>query len=104
MSDLYGYADKASTETAFIVTQRLREYLVSSNWPVSAAESVSVTFNNNDGFDLVFLGEGASKAQDLEYGTEYERPTAAIRKFLKDQSTIEHIYTARLEAYLGEIV
>lgn len=103
MTDQVLLIQKASKEAAVLITSDIHNYLVNAGWPAEAAYSVQVTYDNS-GFGFVFEGSGAEKADVLEYGSESERPTAAIRKYFSQSEKPNDLLMKRLESHLGEIV
>ena len=95
--------ETASKEAAYEITLRLTDHLISSGWPESAAKSVQVV-RTNSGFDVKYEGEASDSAAALEYGTEEQRPTSAVRKFLNDENLLHEIYFNSIEKHLGEIL
>lgn len=95
--------DNASKEAAHAITQRLTDHLISSGWPPAAANSVAVV-RITSGFDVQYNGDAKDQAMSLEYGTEKQRPTSAVRKFLNNEALLNEIYFSHLEKHLGEIL
>jgi hypothetical protein len=95
--------DNASREAADAITQRLTDHLISSGWPESAAKSVAVV-RTTSGFNVEYDGAAKDQAMSLEYGTERQRPTSAVRKFLNNEALLNEIYFSHLEKHLGEIL
>jgi hypothetical protein len=96
-------ADKAVHEAAEDLTLMLRQSLVSSGWSFEAAYSVTL-FYTGERFDYKFDGDFGEDAQTLEFGTENQRPTGSIRKFLNQNQVLQNAYLDNLEKYLGELV
>lgn len=95
--------ETASKEAAYEITLRLNNHLISSGWPEAAAKSVAVV-RTSSGFDVKYDGDAQDEAMALEYGTERQRPTSAVRKFLNDEALLNEVYFSHLEKHLGEIL
>lgn len=102
MTDQVALVNKASKEAAVLITTDIQNYLVNAGWSAEAAYSVQITYDAS-GFGFKFDGSGADKASVLEYGSESERPTAAVRRYLSQSDKPNDILMKRLESHLGEI-
>jgi hypothetical protein len=98
-----GKADRAIEETASELSSLLRDSLTAAGWPFDAAMSVDL-FYTGERFDYKFEGTGAEAAKTLEFGNEFVRPTAEVRKFLNKNEIIEKVYVAKLETQLGDLL
>lgn len=96
-------ADQAIDSTAAELTSLLRSQLLARGWSFDAAMAVSL-FYTGERFDYKFEGAYAEEAQTLEFGTEFVRPTAEVRKFLNRSEIMENVYLRKLEAGLGDLI
>lgn len=93
----------ASRNAAQVLTQDLRQYLLSLGWPSQAASAVSIDYDIN-AFKVDISGAYADDARLLEYGNEAIRPTAAIRKYFNRDSKLQEVYFSLIEKEIGDIV
>lgn len=95
--------NNAASTAAAAITRDLRQYLVSLGWTNTAASAVSVHYSSA-AFKVKITGTHKKEAEIFEYGTESQRPTAGIRKYLNRDQAIQEIYFDMLEDALGEII
>jgi hypothetical protein len=91
----------AAQKTSADITRDLRSELLSAGWPSEAVAAVKVVYNDLDGFTAKITGQHKQLAENLEYGTEAKRPTAAIRHYFNTHPNIEALYKKALETSLG---
>ena len=93
--------DKASTDSARIMTSLLRQSALDHGWDSDVVSGLSVDHTDNK-FSVKIHNSVADRAFVHEYGNEYKRPTAAIRKFLNDSSFVEKTFIKRLGHHYGK--
>lgn len=96
-------ADQAIDAAAVELTSLLRENLLARGWSFDAAMAVSLIYTG-ERFDYIFNGPFAEEAKTLEFGTEFIRPTAEVRKFLNRGELVDKVYLSQLEAELGDLI
>jgi hypothetical protein len=103
MANFFDELTKAGEEAAFVITENLRSYLISSGWPADAANSVQIV-RNGSSFTVKYEGPNVAEAQLLEFGSESIRPSASIRKFLNSEASLMSTYMDRIEEKLGDLI
>lgn len=103
MTDFNADIAKAGLEAAYLITEDIQSHLISAGWPKAAARSVIIS-HDSSGFKFSLEGDGAKEASVIEYGSEYTRPSANIRKYLSSSGKPDAFLMKSLESYLGELV
>lgn len=93
--------DKASADSARILTSQLRQSALQHGWDQDVVGGLSVD-HSNDKFSVKIHRSVADRAFIHEYGSEQKRPTATIRKFLNDSSFAERAFVKRLNHHYGK--
>lgn len=92
--------ERAAHETSRYMTRALRNSARAHGWPEDVVSNTHVAYNGSS-FDVKVHGDYLRKAEDLEYGTEVQRPTAVMRKFSNTPGDAEAYFTARLRRHSG---
>lgn len=88
---------KASRETARLMSAHLRAEARNAGWPSHAANALSVHFDGQN-FN-VMAHKHHDLVGDLEYGTPSTSPTAAIRRFKNRTKDAEQFFMDRLAVH-----
>ena len=91
---------KASHDTSRLLSAHLRTEARKSGWPDHIVRTMHVTYGK-DGFKNHVHPEYRADAMNLEYGTTYSQPTAAIRRFKNRTGQAESFFNKRFGAHLG---
>jgi hypothetical protein len=92
---------KAKQDTARFMTRQLRQHATDNGWDSEVVNNMHVTHENGK-FSTHVHPAHVEKAMNLEYGTESQRPRAAVRKFLNDSKTSERAFMTRINHHLKE--
>ena len=92
---------KAKQDTARFMTRQLRQHAAENGWDEDIIANMHVIHENGK-FTTSIHPDHVERAMNLEYGTETERPRAAIRKFLNDTKTAEQAFMLRANHHWKE--
>lgn len=81
MSEIVNTLISDITKTLGPLTMSLRRSALSNGWPPELANSLDILFEDEK-LQISYPPNVSSDVNSWEYGTEYRRPTAVIRKFM----------------------
>lgn len=81
MSDFLKATQEAAELASYNMTARLRKTAYEHGWNSDITRNTVVTYDQDNGYSVVFDDAVKHDAMNLEYGTETIRPTAVIRKY-----------------------
>jgi hypothetical protein len=93
---------QASHETTRLMSAQLRTEAKASGWPHHVVRNMGVTYGPN-GFEAHVHDAHKAEAEDLEYGTPSQRPTAAVRRFANRTKEAEDFLVGRMSKMLGDL-
>jgi hypothetical protein len=79
---------KAAQDTASFMTHQLRQSALQHGWDKDVAENTHVEYGSGK-FTVKVHPDYSSRAFVHEYGSETQRPTAVIRKYVNDTSVAQ---------------
>ena len=86
---------KASKETSFLMSARVRNEAHASGWPTHLARSLHVSHGSN-GFAVHTQKEHHAEALNQELGTPSTQPNRAIHRSTNRTAPAEHFFVKRL--------
>lgn len=93
-------ARQAAADTARFITSDLRNHAESSGWDTDTAASMQVMFDGK-GYKVEVAADFQNQAMTLEYGSEQQRPTGAVRKYANRTAQAEKVFISSLEKKIG---
>jgi len=102
MKHIHSAVEQAAKHTSRYMTGQLRKEAKASGWPRHITGNMGVIYDNNK-FEVHVHDRHLSEAQDLEYGTEKSRPTAAIRRSSNRTKEAEQFFIGTLHKIVGEL-
>jgi hypothetical protein len=100
MIDFKSAVAKAGVDTARSLTMDLHASAIEHGWHPDIARHLSVNFDGKN-LHVNYPDHVKSHIENLEYGTETQRPTAVIRKFKNKTENIENTAAALLSHHMG---
>ena len=91
--------NKASHETARLMSAHLRSEARASGWPEHVVSNLHVKHDSGS-FTIHAHPDQRQQVMDLEYGTTTTRPTAAIRRFNNDQRRADKFLIHRMAEHM----
>jgi hypothetical protein len=88
MHALHAAKKKTAEQMVQYMTSDLRNRATEAGWDKDVADSISVKFNGKE-YAVHIPAEHADRAFFHEYGSETSAPTAVLRKYSEDKSTIK---------------
>jgi hypothetical protein len=102
MADTHAHTslDKSSHETAKYLSSHLRNEATAAGWPDHIVSGMKVHYHEGE-FKIAANKKHTKEINDLEYGTQDSRPTAAMRRFSNDTSEAEEFLVGRMLKHMG---
>lgn len=102
MKHIHSAIEQAAKQTSRYMTGQIRKEAKASGWPRHVAANMGVVYENKS-FQVHVHDRHFEEAQTLEYGTETQRPTAAIRRSVNRTSEADQFFTSTLRSIVGEL-
>lgn len=102
MKHIHSAVEKAAKQTSRYMTGQLRKEAKASGWPRHIVGNMGVIYDDSK-FQVHVHDRHFAEAQDLEYGTEHSRPTAAIRRSANRTKGADEFFTETLRSIVGEL-
>jgi len=102
MKHIHSAVEQAAKHTSRYMTGQLRKEAKASGWPRHIVGNMGVVYDDKK-FQVHVHDRHLSEAQDLEYGTERSRPTAAIRRSSNRTKEAEKFFIGALHKIVGEL-
>ena len=102
MKHIHSAVEKAAKQTSRYMTGQLRKEAKASGWPRHIVGNMGVIYDDNK-FQVHVHDRHFDEAQRLEYGTEHDRPTAAIRRSSNRTKEAEQFFIGTLQKIVGEL-
>lgn len=102
MKHIHSAINEAAKQTSRYMTGQIRKEAKASGWPRHIAANMGVVYDDNR-FQVHVHDRHFEEAQTLEYGTETQRPTAAIRRASNRTKEADQFFTSTLRSIVGEL-
>lgn len=102
MKHIHSAVEQAAKHTSRYMTGQLRKEAKASGWPRHIQANMGVIYDDNR-FQVHVHDRHADEAHRLEYGTEHDRPTAAIRRSSNRTQGAEEFFINSLKKIVGEL-
>jgi hypothetical protein len=102
MKHIHSAVEQAAKHTSRYMTGQLRKEAKASGWPRHVVGNMGVIYDDKR-FQVHVHDKHFNEAQTLEYGTEHNRPTAAIRRSSARTKEAENFFMGALQKIVGEL-
>lgn len=102
MKHIHSAIEEAAKHTSRYMTGQLRKEAKASGWPRHIVGNMGVTYDDKR-FQVHVHDRHFEEAQRLEYGTEHDRPTAAIRRSTNRTQDADKFFTSTFRKIVGEL-
>lgn len=102
MKHIHSAVEQAAKQTSRYMTGQLRKEAKASGWPRHIQANMGVIYDDKR-FQVHVHDRHLDEAQRLEYGTEQERPTAAIRRSTNRHKEADNFFMGALQKIVGEL-
>jgi hypothetical protein len=100
MIDFKSAVAKAGVDAARSLTMDLYDSAIEHGWHPDIARHLSINFDGQH-LRVNYPDHVKSHIENLEYGTETQRPTAVIRKFKNRSADIDRVTEQALSKHMG---
>lgn len=85
------------------LTTQLKELALASDWPKDVVAQLSVEWDGRN-ISVVYPSNISQAVEDLEYGSNSNRPNSVIRSFIyRSVPTVKHVFATRTIPQLMDI-
>lgn len=102
MKHIHSAVEQAAKQTSRYMTGQMRKEAKASGWPRHVVANMGVIYDDKR-FQVHVHDRHFDEAQRLEYGTEHDRPTAAIRRASNRTKETDQFFMSALKNIVGEL-